>query len=46
MSLHIMDIQLLNQNNQEFQPYIPDPLLCGAQEDLGTRLVALLKTTI
>ena len=31
-------LQLLNQHNQEFRPYIPDPLSCGAREGLGTRL--------
>ena len=31
-------LQLLNQHNQEFRPYIPDPLSRGAREGLGTRL--------
>ena len=31
-------LQLLNQHNQEFRPYIPDPLSHGAREGLGTRL--------
>ena len=31
-------LQPLNQHNQEFRPYIPDPLSRGAREGLGTRL--------
>ena len=45
-------LQLLNQHNQEFRLYIPDPLLRGAREGLGIRLHAeynnnsVLKTPI
>ena len=28
-------LQLLNQHNQEFRPYIPDPLSRGAREGSG-----------
>ena len=35
-------LQLLKQHNQEFRPYIQDPLSHGAREGLGMRLTSLI----
>ena len=37
-------LQLLNQHNQEFRLYSPDPLLCGAREGSGNETNSVYAT--